>query len=599
MPKQTESPASSAAPLVVNFAEWGVHKHGYTIRPFSAFISTPGLPLFVDVETTEDDHRQLVGACVLVPGATSIYWVRTEEDFTLLRKAISASSGVCGHNVKFDLKVLMGHGFDGGIPRVVDDTMILAYSVSSVLPSFGLKDLAKQFCGLVWPSYKDIVGKGRKKLTLDKQPEDLVMNYCAMDVLASYKLRNALLDVISTEHKYQYEAIELPTYNALLSVEAEGVRVNATFLQQLSDTWGKEAAELKAQMVLKFGDTFNPASPKQVVAQFNSVYGLGLESSAKSSLLSWKTNEMVSTLLRYRAVAKLKATYADALLERAPIIRCTFNQVVNDEHGSSASDGIDTTRLSSSNPNLQNIPARTAEGELVRRAFVPREGKVFIVADYSQIEYRLLAHFSDDPVLFKAYADGVDIHKQTASIIYSVSIDAVTDQQRDLAKTINFAAIYGAGSKKIAGLTDKTPEECQKFLNVYFDKLPGVRRFVQITKTQAHIKGYTKTLLGRRIDLPGIRSTDKFEVFSAERKAVNYKIQGSAAELMKLALIRLVDEGFQVLLTVHDEFVIETTPEKADEDIKAVSSIMCSVVDLKVPLVANIGKGESWADAKV
>ncbi|TXH56282.1 MAG: hypothetical protein E6Q97_06755 [Desulfurellales bacterium] len=578
--------------------DWGVQKHGFELSTWKGE-KWSGQPVFIDVETTEGDERKVVGACVYDPmlDAQRIFWLPGEATQEL--SALLPTTGVIGHNVKFDIKAICGESFPWGIPRVVDDTMILAYSLSPVLPSFGLKDLAKTFCGLAWPSYRDIVGKGKKKVTLDKQPEDLVKNYCAMDVFASFKLREALLGKISKEHKQIYDAVELPTYNALIHLESRGITVDIPFLEKLRDDWTREAKKLQAKMALKFGEEFNPASPKQVIEQFNRSFGFGLESSAKSALIPWEGHEMVDTLLRFRAVSKLKATYAEALLERAPIIRCTFNQVVNDEHGSATSDGIDTTRLSSSNPNLQNIPARTKEGKLIRQAFVPRAGMKLLVADYSQIEYRLLAHFSEDAVLLKAYADGVDIHKQTASIIFNVPLEEVTDQQRDLAKTINFASIYGAGAKKIAGLTRKSPEECQKFLNVYFDKLPGVRRFVQMTKVKAHLDKFTRTMFGRKIDLPDISSSDKFAMYSAERKAVNYKIQGSAAEIMKIALVRLVDENFQVLLTVHDEFLIEVKPDEAEEMKKTVEKVMCSGFDLKVPLEAKVGLGESWAEAKV
>lgn len=588
-----------SAPPTLDFSnpEWGVQKHGFELSTWNGE-EWSGFPVFVDVETSEVD-RKIVGACVYDPtlAPRRIFWLPGEKALEL--STLLPRAGVVGHNVKFDAKVLCGESFFWGIPRVVDDTMILAYSLSPVLPSFGLKDLAKTFCGLAWPSYRDIVGKGKKKVTLDKQPEDLVKNYCAMDVFACVKLREALLSKISKEHKEIYDTVELPTYNALLRLESAGITVDIPFLEKLRDEWAVEAKALQGKMAEKFGPEFNPASPKQVIEAFNKVYGFGLESSAKAALIPWEGNDMVDTLLRLRAVSKLKATYAEALLERAPIIRCTFNQVVNDEHGSATSDGIDTTRLSSSKPNLQNIPARTKEGKLIRQAFIPRPGFKLLVADYSQIEYRLLAHFSEDAVLLKAYADGVDIHKQTASIIFNVPLEEVTDQQRDLAKTINFASIYGAGAKKIAMLTRKTPEECQRFLNIYFDKLPGVRRFVQMTKVRAHLDKFTRTMFGRKIELPDICSSDKFAMYSAERKAVNYKIQGSAAEIMKIALVRLVDEGLSVLLTVHDEFLIEVRPEEAEGLKTAVEKVMCSGFDLKVPLEAKVGLGDSWAEAKV
>lgn len=577
--------------------EWGTERFGVTVVKEQALFPPTVRGVFIDVETTETTPREVVGACVYAPEfePKKIYWFDKSNISAV--KELALKHGVRGHNVKFDIRALFS--FDEKWPEVIDDTMILAYSYSSVLPAYGLKDLAGTNCSIVWPKYRDIVGKGRAKKTLDKQPEDLVMSYCGMDVYATSQLFEVLCKKLTPATSSHYYDLELPTYKSLMQMEKRGIAVDVDRLTALKAEWEKEAKENYDLLRATYGDDFNPGSPKQVLNRMFVKLNIPESSTDKRVLRLYKTVPDIKILLAYRTSQKLVTTYADALLSRAPAVHCTFNQIAFDEHAEADATAIKTTRLSSSDPNLQNIPARSADGKKVRQTFVSRPGFKFLVADYSQIEYRLLAHLSEDPVLLDAYAKGIDIHKQTASILFKIGVDEVTDAQRDLAKTINFASIYGAAAKKIAGLTDRTPDECQQFLNIYFDKLPGVRRFVQLTKVKAHLTGYTETMLGRRIELPDIKSTDRFTVFSAERKAVNYKVQGSAAEIMKVALCRLEDFGYSGLLTVHDEFVIEL-PESADEVAveNDVQHVLCDGWDLKVPLEAKIGFGHTWGDAK-
>jgi DNA polymerase-1 len=298
-------------------------------------------------------------------------------------------------------------------------------------------------------------------------------------------------------------------------------------------------------------------------------------------------------LLKHNVLEKLVSTYTEGLIElpTMPHVFTTYNQIVEDVNGNER--GISTNRLSSSRPNLQQVPTRTDEGMKIRELFIPSKGKILIDADFSQIELRLLAHFTKDRLLLSAFREGKDLHTETAKVIFNKP--EVTDSERHIAKTFSFAILYGAQKEKIAKTIKTSVEEAERLLANYWRALPSVISWVNRTKYEARVKRGVFTLNKRWIPLPGITSQNKWEVMSWERKAVNYVIQGSAAELLKLSLIKLWETGYKVLLTVHDEFLIECDREEEKDKIK---TLLENIVTLDVPLVADIGTGLNWKEAK-
>jgi DNA polymerase I len=355
--------------------EWGPERFGIEVVKSTAFFPHTVKGIFVDVETTETEPREIVGACVYAHewDSKKIYWFDKENIGKV--KELMLKHGVRGHNVKFDIRALFS--FDEQWPEVLDDTMILAYSYSSVLPAYGLKDLAGTYCNIVWPKYRDIVGKGRGKVTLEKQPEDLVMSYCGMDVYATAQLFEVLRKKLTPESISHYQDLELPTYRSLMKMEKRGVMVDVEELMHLKQEWEMCANINLLDLRGTYGEDFNPGSPKQVISKMFMKLNINEKSTDKKVLRLYKTVPDIQLLLSYRKHQKLVTTYADALLERAPTVHCTFNQISFDEHAEADATAIKTTRLSSSDPNLQNIPARSDEVRRFAKSLSPGQDLSF------------------------------------------------------------------------------------------------------------------------------------------------------------------------------------------------------------------------------
>ena len=559
-----------------------------------------GSHFVVDVETDESDVANFVGLALVDfrssgddPKHVHYFSVLTEELKGLLSKA-----RFVGHNVKSDLHWLNQWGCSITAEQMHGDTMIAAYCRDTTEEEYGLKALAKKHLGWSWTSYKDLVGKGKRKTTLDKQPVEVVANYCATDAAATLELFRRQLNGIS---RRCYEEVEMPVYRALFRMETFGAAVDVPYLHELDNEFcSRRDEELASVRSLVKSASFNPASPKQVKNILFKVEGIREKKTDVATLTNYDDRASVKALLNYREFSKLTGTYTGPLLSSPTpgIIHARFNQVSYDSD-SEHTKGIRTGRLSSSEPNLQNIPARTETGKKVRKAFVARPGNLLVVADYSQIELRVLAHYSGEKAFLDAFHAGRDVHTETAHMVFgkATSEEQETSNRR-IAKTINFGLLYGCGPKKLAFLTGVSVDVAQGLLDTYWKRLPGIQQWIASAKANAYVRGGITTLGGRFIPLHGLRSKDLRERLGAERQAVNYTIQGSAAEIMKKALVRIDSLRLPLTMPIHDEVVLDVKAESAPAVQARVKGIMENVVVLKVPLVVDAHTGLNWAEAK-
>lgn len=553
-----------------------------------------GDTLVVDVETDEKDN--FVGLAFTKDGKRVDYVTNIKNDCI---QVFLETGKLIGHSLKSDMKWLINWGIDIKSSQLYYDTMLASYVQNTTKESQGLKELAKEYLGMEWPSYREMVGKGAKKQTLDKQEVGRVAAYCGMDCLATYRLYEYFKKKLNVNETKYLEEIELPTARALLDMELRGVQVDVEYLKKLDDEFYLKLQSLTIQINEQWnGDkNLNVNSNKQI-ADLLQQQGAILPKTQKGNLKvdkqtleQWLHLPAVPLLLEYSKIEKLKSTYTEALLEKQKNgrIYCQFNQLSRDTKGNSV--GISTGRLSSSNPNLQNIPTRTEEGSLLRKAFVVGELKIFIDADFSQIEPRLVAHFTKDKTFIEAYKNDKDIYQELVE---------GTGRNRQDGKTFMLALLYGAQPKKLASVFKCSEKEAETIIQKIMSKLPGVTAWINRVKYEARQKKGVRTLFGRWIPLPGINSTNKWDRMHWERVAVNSIIQGSAAEIMKMSLIKLRETGYKVDLTVHDEFLIELPPQRhhIDADIAQIKDILENIVKLDVPLKVDIGIGSTWLEAK-
>lgn len=575
-------------------SEWGVSRHAANlVIDYTPSELDPKFPLIIDVETDEKDG--FVGVGYTQDGITVYYSPNWGTVSPLIRDYLNSKGvGLVGHNLKFDAKLLVKWGLEIKPEHLKDDTILMSYCINTTRESHSLKDLGKEF-GYVWPTYSEMVGKGRGKQTLDKQPVETVAEYCGMDVLVTYKLYSHFTIHMDLNQRRVYQQIEMPLMRILYEMELQGVLIDVEKLRQLDSEFSKRLASLTEVLRRMANPSLNPNSNKQI-AEVLEARGIALETTPKGNkkvdkwaLEKHQDDDFVKTLIEYNKIEKLVSTYTGGLLKREtlPKVYTTYNQVVSQANATEV--GISTGRLSSSGPNLQQIPTRTEEGKLLRELFIPKAGFVLIDADYSQIEYRLLAHFTKEPVLLEAFHNGQDIHEATGKVLGC---------SRDVGKTLNFASIYGAQAAKISRTAKVSEEEAEAFLKKYWSKLPSVTAWINRVKHEATKKGGIFTLMKRWIPIQGFNSRNKFERWHSERMAVNYMIQGSAAEIMKMAMIQLKFCGYTPLLTVHDELLFESEERNADEHAEKVKAVMEDVVQLDVPLVADVGIGKNWRESK-
>lgn len=541
-----------------------------------------GTTVVIDVETDERDG--FVGIGIAYSSDTVYYFSQLDQQ--LLNRLEEVQ--LVGHNLKFDAKLLVKWGCNIKPQQLLADTMLMSYVIDTTKDSHGLKELTKEILKREYPSYKNIVGKGKKKKTLDKQPLEIVAAYCSADVRCTYDLWKYFSNKITPIQRKVLDNLDMPLMRLLYEMENKGIRVDRNYLQTLQSQFSIQAVDMENQ--LRTRGLENSRSPKQV-KEWLAKNGIEVENTDKRVLQAYSEYPAVKDLLRYRETFKLLSTYVEPLLklsEATGRVNTNFNQVTY-EQSEDQWKGIRTGRLSSNNPNLQNIPARSDAGKVIRRAFIPDEGYELICADFEQIEYRLLAHFAEDHLLIEAFKNGKDVHEETGKAIGG---------DRKLGKNINFAAIYGAGPDKVANLCKISKLQAQEFLHTYWQKLPKVRRWIEEVKKKAHEQKGVTTLYGRFIALPEINSYIEPIRWHWERAAVNYIIQGSAAEILKLAMLKCDAAGYKPVLTVHDELLFNADPKDVQFQAAEISDLMSSVVELKIPIIAKVGYGSNWEEAK-
>ena len=569
-----------------------------------------------DTETTSLDYRvaEIVGFSVAFD-AKDAYYVPLAHDYEgapqqLNREQVLAqikpileNNAVekIGHHLKYDAHVLENHGIH--LQGWYFDTMLASYVLNSVATRHGMDDVARLYLSHLTTSYEQIAGKGVKQKTFNQIEIETAAHYAAEDAHVTFRLYEVLSaklqkhpELVNILHN-----IEMPVARVLTSMEENGIQLDLKFLDQLGVDFARTMQDLENQIVELAGENFNVSSPKQVgEILFDK---LGLKGGKKTATGQYSTSESVlekiehpisSLILDYRGLSKLKSTYTDGLLKQA-------NNDTHRVHTSYHQALTATGRLSSTDPNLQNIPIRTEIGRQIRKAFVAPEGRVLLAADYSQIELRLMAHFSQDDALLDAFNHGQDVHRRTAAEVLGIALEDVTSDQRRQAKAVNFGLLYGMSEFGLIRQLGFTREESQNYIKQYFQRYPGIYEYMQRTRQVALEQGFVETILGRRLYTPDIAARNMMIRKAAERAAINAPLQGSAADIIKMAMIEvdkmLPQAQAKMLLQVHDELVFEVDRDAADELAPKLAEVMQSVVEISVPLVVEVGQGNNWDEA--
>ncbi|WP_323933042.1 DNA polymerase I [Aeromonas caviae] len=511
-----------------------------------------------------------------------------------------------GQNLKYDRNVLLNHGIE--LQGIAYDTMLESYVLNSTASRHDMDSLARRYLNVETISFEDIAGKGVKQLTFNQIELEQAAPYAAEDADITLRLHQALWGKLSAEPGLAkvFSEIELPLLPVLARMERLGTTIEPKLLRQQSQEIEVRLAELEKQAHELAGQEFNLSSPKQLGEILFTKLGLpiikktpkGAPSTAEEVLAELaETYELPQLLMEHRGLAKLKSTYTDKL---PLMIKPQTGRVHTSYHQAVAATG----RLSSTDPNLQNIPVRNEQGRRIRQAFIPCAGYKLVAADYSQIELRIMAHLSGDKGLLTAFAEGKDIHKATAAEVFGVALDAVTSDMRRSAKAINFGLIYGMSAFGLAKQLGIGRAEAQKYMDLYFERYPGVLEYMERTRQQADAQGYVETLFGRRLYLPDIKSRNAGLRKAAERAAINAPMQGTAADIIKRAMINvdgwirgIEDESIRMLMQVHDELVFEIREEKLEEYIALIKEKMSGAAELDVPLVVEAGTGDNWDQA--
>ncbi len=504
-----------------------------------------------------------------------------------------------GHHLKYDAHILAR--YDIALAGMQFDSMLESYVLNSVATRHDMDSVARQYLGRETIHYEDVAGKGAKQLTFNQIDLETAAPYAAEDADITLQLHQTLWQQLSENKKLQsiYQDIEQPLVPVLLEMEETGVLIDRKMLNTQSGELAKKMIELEAKAHELAGGPFNLGSPKQLQQILFEQQGLpvirktpkGQPSTAEDVLVELANDyELPAVIINYRSVSKLKSTYTDKL----PLqIAANTGRIHTSYHQAVAATG----RLSSTDPNLQNIPIRTPEGRRIRQAFVAPEGPVLLAADYSQIELRIMAHLSADPGLMKAFADEQDVHRATAAEVFSMAASEVTDDQRRSAKAINFGLMYGMSAFGLAKQLGITRGEAQEYVNLYFDRYPGVKAYMDDIREKASKDGFVETVFGRRLYLPEINARNANRRQYAERTAINAPMQGTAADIIKRAMLAvhqwLHDEnpGARMIMQVHDELVFEVEQDAVEHVRERVVELMSAAATLSVPLRVDVGTG--------
>ncbi|HZX52795.1 MAG TPA: DNA polymerase I, partial [Pseudomonas sp.] len=576
-----------------------------------------------DTETTGLDAQraQLVGLsfavkageAAYIPVAHSYMGVPTQLDRDAVLKALKPiledpNKAKVGQHAKYDINILANASTPIAVQGVAFDTMLESYVLDSTATRHDMDSLALKYLDHSNIRFEDIAGKGAKQLTFDQIDLAQAAPYAAEDADVTLRLHQHLWAKLSAEPSLAkvLQEIEMPLVPVLARIERQGALVDAKLLGLQSNELGEKLVALERQAFEIAGEEFNLASPKQLGVILYEKLGLpiisktakGQASTAEAVLaeLAEQDFELPKVLMQYRTLSKLKSTYTDRLPEQ---INPRTGRIHTSYHQAVAATG----RLSSTDPNLQNIPIRTAEGRRIRQAFVAPKGYQLLAADYSQIELRIMAHLAKDESLLDAFRHGRDVHKATAAEVFGVPLDEVSSDQRRSAKAINFGLIYGMSAFGLAKQIGCDRKQAQAYIDVYFHRYPGVLAYMERTREQAAEQGYVETLFGRRLYLPDIHAKNQGLRKAAERTAINAPMQGTAADIIKRAMVA-VDNWLsesaldaKVILQVHDELVLEVREDLVDQVSERIKALMSAAAELDVPLLVEVGVGNNWDEA--
>ncbi|MCL4109687.1 UNVERIFIED_CONTAM: hypothetical protein GTU68_018414 [Idotea baltica] len=573
----------------------------------------------VDTETTglNEMRVELVGISLCVEAGEACYiplihkdalaegQMKTQDALDLLRPMLEDPSVIkIGQNMKYDAKIFARYGVN---VAPIDDTMLMSYAMHAGEHNHSMDGLSDRYLGHQPISIKSLLGTGKSAITFDKVKMDEATRYAAEDADITLRLWQLFKPQLhQAKVTTVYETMERPLVPVLAQMEMYGIKVDRDTLSRMSNAFAQKMAGLEAEIHELAGQNFNVGSPKQLgEILFDK---MGIEGGKKGKTGAYATgadvledlateHDLPARVLDWRQLSKLKSTYTDALQDH---IHPDTGRV----HTSYSIAGANTGRLASTDPNLQNIPVRSDEGRRIREAFIADEGKVLVSLDYSQIELRILAHIADIPALKQAFADGLDIHAMTASEMFNVPIDGMDPMVRRQAKAINFGVIYGISGFGLARNLRIPRAEAQAFIDTYFERFPGIRTYMDATVAFAKEHGHVATLFGRKIHTPEINAKGPHAGF-ARRAAINAPIQGTAADVIRRAMIRMPKAierlPAKMLLQVHDELIFEVEETAVEETISVVKSVMEGAADpavkLDVPLIVDAGQGANWAQA--
>ncbi len=570
----------------------------------------------IDTETTSLDYRvaEMVGFS-LAFDAHDAYYIPLAHDYegapeqlhreTIIQqiKPILEDQNIekIGHHLKYDAHIFENHGIH--LQGWFFDTMLASYVLNSVATRHGMDDVARVYLSHLTTTFEQVAGKGAKQKTFNQIDIETAGHYAAEDAHVTYRLYEVLERKLKEipELSGILHNIEMPVASVLTSMEENGIELDLKFLDQLSVDFANTIQNLENQIIEIAGESFNVGSPKQVGEVL--FEKLGLKGGKKTATGQYSTSEAVlekidhpitQLIIEYRGLTKLRSTYTEALVKQA-------NNDTHRVHTSYHQALTATGRLSSTDPNLQNIPIREEIGRQIRKAFIAPKGRVLLAADYSQIELRLMAHFSQDEALVDAFKNGQDVHRRTASEVLGVALENVTSDQRRQAKAVNFGLLYGMSEFGLIRQLGFTREESQNYIKQYFHRYPGIYEYMQRTRQVALEQGFVETITGRRLYTPDIDARNMMVRKGAERAAINAPLQGSAAEIIKMAMIEvdkiLPKDQAKLLLQVHDELVFEVDEAVADQVAEQIKDVMQKVVTLSVPLEVEVGQGKNWGEA--
>ncbi|WP_151961396.1 DNA polymerase I [Acinetobacter bereziniae] len=570
----------------------------------------------IDTETTSLDYRvaEMVGFS-LAFDAHDAYYIPLAHDYegapeqlnrqTIIQqiKPILEDPNIekIGHHLKYDAHIFENHGIH--LQGWFFDTMLASYVLNSVATRHGMDDVARVYLSHLTTTFEQVAGKGAKQKTFNQIDIETAGHYAAEDAHVTYRLYEVLERKLKEipELSGILHNIEMPVASVLTSMEENGIELDLKFLDQLSVDFANTIQNLENQIIEIAGESFNVGSPKQVGEVL--FEKLGLKGGKKTATGQYSTSEAVlekidhpitQLIIEYRGLTKLRSTYTEALVKQA-------NNDTHRVHTSYHQALTATGRLSSTDPNLQNIPIREEIGRQIRKAFIAPKGRVLLAADYSQIELRLMAHFSQDEALVDAFKNGQDVHRRTASEVLGVALENVTSDQRRQAKAVNFGLLYGMSEFGLIRQLGFTREESQNYIKQYFHRYPGIYEYMQRTRQVALEQGFVETITGRRLYTPDIDARNMMVRKGAERAAINAPLQGSAAEIIKMAMIEvdkiLPKDQAKLLLQVHDELVFEVDEAVADQVAEQIKDVMQKVVTLSVPLEVEVGQGKNWGEA--